>query len=217
MTDEEYEAELQARTPEQWQAMREKALADAQDIQALQHLMWRRDVKDQGHLAELMAKPDATPEDIDYVFRQIGDLADRLRAARDNPAQREQKRWHELMYCAAMIGSNKENMQEWWLKSARDCFPAEQGPRPGDDAPLLAQATYAVECLLDAMLMSPEDRAKCEDKMHSWFRNWCGENGVRMGTFNAYGKFEPLGQVVPFEPRTNNDEPPPDPPPPAAA
>jgi len=30
MTDEEYEAELQARTPEQWTALAEKAKADAE-------------------------------------------------------------------------------------------------------------------------------------------------------------------------------------------
>jgi hypothetical protein len=215
MTDEEYEAELQARTLEQWAAMKEKALADEQDIEALQHLMWRKDVKDWKHIADLLTKPDSTLEDLDYALSQVAELADRLRAARDNPAQREQRRWHDLMFCAAMIGSNKENMQEWWLTSARDCFPAEQGPRPGDDAPLLAQATYAVECLLAAMLMSPEDRAKCEDHMSSWFTRWAGERGVRAGKFNAYGQLEMLGQVIPFSPRSN-DEPPPDPPPAAA-
>jgi hypothetical protein len=62
----------------------------------------------------------------------------------------------------AVIGSCEEGDQELWLEQVRDCFPVGRGPRPGEDAHLSAQATYAVECLLDALLMKPEDRAELE-------------------------------------------------------
>ena len=58
ISDEEYEAELQARTPEQWAELRDKALADGYDIVALSHLMWRRDIKDWEHITKLLSKPD---------------------------------------------------------------------------------------------------------------------------------------------------------------
>jgi hypothetical protein len=199
MTDEEYEAELQARTPEEWAAMAEKAEADEKDVFALRHLWWRKDAKSFTYLAELAAKPDKTIGDRDYVLRQIGEIADRLRDARDNPERRERQRWKDLLFAAAMIGSSNEARGQIWLQQAQDCFPAVRGPEPGKDAPLLAQATYAVESLLDALLMKPEERAELEGKMSSWFLQWAGENGVRAGTFHN-GKFEQYGRIIPFKP-----------------
>jgi len=70
------------------------------------------------------------------------------------------------MFAAAVIGSSEEKYTKAWLESARDYFPPTRGERPGEDAPLLANAIYAVECLLDALLMKPEDRAALEEKMH---------------------------------------------------
>ncbi len=200
MTDEEYEAELQARTPEVWAALVEKAKADEKEVLALQHLWWRRDAKDWEHLAKLATKPNMTLDDRDYLLRQVGEIADRLRDARDNPEQRERKRWQDLMLCATLIGTSDEAKAQRWLEKARDSFPAGRGPDPGDEASLLTQATYAVECLLDALLMKPEDRAELKGKMSSWFLQWAGENGVRAGAYNASGKFEMLGQIIPFEP-----------------
>lgn len=200
MTDEEYEAELQARTPEEWAAMKEKALADERDIHAMKHLVWRRDVRDWEHTAKLAAKPGTTREDLDYFFCQVGEIADTLRAARDNPDERERERWHRLMFCAAVIGSSEENCEKLWLEQARDLFGAMRGPDPGDDAALIAQATYAIECLLDALLMKPANRAELKGKMDSVFMQWAGENGIRGGTYNANGQFEMFGQIIPFNP-----------------
>jgi hypothetical protein len=102
MTDEEYEAELQARTPEEWAAIREKGLADGNDMVTLQHLMWRRDVKDWGHVVKLATNQDSTLADHDYALRQASEIAGRLRNARDNPEQCERERWQNLMLCAAI-------------------------------------------------------------------------------------------------------------------
>lgn len=178
MTDEEYEAELQARTPEQWAAMKEKASADVDDIIALQHLMWRRDVEDFEDLQKLVEEPDKGLEDDDYILRQFGEIADTLRAARDNPEQRERDRWqNKLLFAAACIGSSEEKDIKWWLEYARDCFPPTRGSQPGDDAPPLDHATYAVECLLDALLLTPECRAELKEKMHAKVMEMFG--GVR--------------------------------------
>jgi hypothetical protein len=183
ISDEEYEAELQARTPEQWAELRDKALADGYDIVALSHLMWRRDIKDWEHITKLLSKPDMSLEDKDYALRQVSEIAETLRNARDNPEERERRRWFNVMSCAAMVASNKKEMEVIWLKNARDSFSAHQSPNPGGDAPLLAQATYAVECLLDAMLIKSEDRAELENRMNAWFMGWCDENGIRRVSF----------------------------------
>jgi hypothetical protein len=80
MTDEDYEAELKARTPEQWAAMKENSLVDAGDIEALHHLCWRRDVKDQESLIKQAKKPGGmTLEDLDYFCHRLGEIADTLR------------------------------------------------------------------------------------------------------------------------------------------
>jgi hypothetical protein len=196
--DEEYEAKLQARTPEEWAAMMEKAKTDMEAALSLQSLWWGKDAKDWEYLAKQMGDPDSTLADHDYALRQMGEIADRLRAARDNPEQRERERWRDLTFAAAMIGSSNPSCAYMWLKQAKGSFPAVLGPAPADDAPLLDHATYAVESLLDALLMDPEDRAKLEGKMRSWFRQWAGENGIRMGVHNANGEFELLGEVIPF-------------------
>jgi hypothetical protein len=108
MTDEDYEAELKARTPEQWAAMKENSLVDAGDIEALHHLCWRRDVKDQESLIKQAKKPGGmTLEDLDYFCHRLGEIADTLRAARDNPEERERDCWHRLMFAAAVIGSSE--------------------------------------------------------------------------------------------------------------
>jgi hypothetical protein len=203
--EEEYEAELQARTPEKWASMAEKARADEKDVLALQHLMWRRDVKDWEHLTKLAVKPDIALDDRDYVLRQVGEIADRLRSARDNPKQRERRRWQDLVFCAAMIGASKEALAQMWLQNALDSFSARRMPEPGDDAPLLAHATYAVESLLDALLMDPKTRAELEGKMRSYFLQTMGDAGVRAGSFNAVGQLEMLGEVVRFPEPSSSD------------
>jgi hypothetical protein len=101
MTDEDYEAELQATTIEQWAAMHDKALADGNEMAALQHLMWRGDMDDWMHTVE-MSKPGMSLEDRDYVYRRIGGIADRLREARDNPEKRERRRWFNIESAAAI-------------------------------------------------------------------------------------------------------------------
>jgi hypothetical protein len=201
MDDEEYEAELQARAREMWAALTEKAKADGKDVFALQHLWWRRDAKDWERFVKLVNKPDMTLGDRDYLFSEVGEIADRLRAARDNPEQRERDRWRKLMFCAAVIGSSEH--QEDWLENARDFFAATRGPDPGEDAPPLAQATFAIECLLDALLMKPNDRLALRGKTDAMFREWAGENGIRSGAYNASGKFEMFGQIIPFKAAMN--------------
>jgi hypothetical protein len=207
MTDEEYEAELKARTPEQWAAMKEKSLADARDIEALRHLWWRRDVKDQESLIKWGEKPaDMSLEDLDYFCQRIGEIADRLRAARDNPEERERRRWQDVAFCAAVIGSSEEGFTKLWLEQARDVFPATLGTIPPKDAPAIAHATYAIENLLYALLMHPDDRSELHGKMDTALMRWMGENGVRGGTYNAKGQFEMFGEVIPFKPGGNTPE-----------
>jgi hypothetical protein len=62
-------------------------------------------------------------------------------------------------------------------------FPATRGATPDDDVPPLVQATYAVECLLDALLASPEARAELKEKMDGALARWAGENGIRSVSF----------------------------------
>ena len=64
---------------------------------------------------------------------------------------------------------------------------------------MLALATYAVESLLNALLMPQEERAELEKKRRGAFMRWAGENGIRAGRYNANGKFEMMGEVVPFK------------------
>jgi hypothetical protein len=182
--DEEYGAELRARTPEQWATMAEKALADEKDIIALQHLMWRGDVMNWQGIVDLAKKPDMSLEDRDFALRQVGEIADKLRAARDNPEKRERRRWQNVMFCAAMVAPSEDKLARVWIKETLNSFPAgERGPTPDDDASPLVQATYAVECLLDALLSSPEERAELNKKMNGAFMRWCGENGIRSVSF----------------------------------
>jgi hypothetical protein len=199
--EEEHEAELRARPMAEWDALVDKAVADQDDVVALQHLMERRDAKEWDQVVELLSKrTGGTLGDRDYALRQVSEIADRLRNARDNPEQRERRRWTDLLFAAAMIGSSKEGMTKLWLENARDCLPVTRSPvRPGDDDPLLAHATYFVDSLLDALLMKPDDRAGLEKMVNARFLQWCGENGVRAGRFDASGKFEMLGEVVPFQ------------------
>jgi hypothetical protein len=79
-------------------------------------------------------------EDLDYFCAQLGEIADTLRAARDNPEQRERRRWQDIAFCAAVIASSEERFTKLWLEQARDALPATLGPMPPKDAPAIAQS-----------------------------------------------------------------------------
>ncbi len=204
--DEEYEAELQARTPEQWQAMHEEAVNAVRDIHALQHLWLRRDVKDWNRLGELVSRPDKTLGDIDYEMHFACELADRLREARDKLEVRERQRWHDPMFCAAMIGSSSTKDGKRWLRTAADDFlPATLShATPPEDAPLLELAAHAVETLLHALTMSEEHRAKVERHMDRAFVGMMEDMGVEAlhgSVINGQFVPSPKGEVIPFPPR----------------
>lgn len=224
ITDEEYEAELRARTPEEWSSLQEKALAAGNEMVALQHLMWRRDAKDWEHTVEL-SKPGMSLADRDFVLRHVCEIGERLQEARDNPEERERRRWFNVLSAASMVASNEKGMEDIWLEQARDSFSKDRGPRPDDNAPLIDHAIYAVECLLDALLMKPADRAELQRKMHTALMGWCDENGIRSvtfpgtpydqalqkqkqaspkrhgGRFNAHGQGEMFGaEIIPLKP-----------------
>jgi hypothetical protein len=146
-----------------------------------------------------MDKPDRTPDDVRYAYDLVGEVVDRLREARDFPEKRERKRWLDLGFLAATIGSSPGN-ETVWLKSARDLFADVPIEHPDcENGDLLAIARYAVSSLLCALLMDPDDKRGLERKMHAKFREMFP--GVRRGHIvNGQFVLDPEAQIIPFPP-----------------
>jgi hypothetical protein len=181
-------------------AAHEKLMAAIREYESLQQLAWPCDHKDLQHAIKLAQKPDRSCDDIRYAYELIGEVVDRLRAARDFPEKRERKRWLDLGFIAAMAGSSSD-YQEAWLKSAADLFEDVPHELPDDESgDILAHARYAVASLLGALLMAPDEKGEIKRKMDAKFREMFP--GVRRGQI-INGQFvpDPEPQVIPFPPR----------------
>src|SRR5882762_7059600 len=70
----------------------QKGMVAAEECDALRHLAWPRDLRDMQHAMGLFKKPE-TYDDYRYAFHLLGEVAERLREARDFPEKRILRRW----------------------------------------------------------------------------------------------------------------------------
>jgi hypothetical protein len=174
----------------------EKMLADAKEVDELHHLAWPRDAKDMHQFSELMRKSDPTCDDLRYAYELIGEVAGRLREAKDHPEKRELRRWQNLQFAVAVSAGRDFAYMLPFLKSAATNFAAVQPP-PKDESDLLVVATWTMAILLDVLTSDPAKFDGVQETIKvKLFETFPGVRHGRMINGQLVVDSEP--QVIPF-------------------
>ena len=128
----------------------EKMLAAAMECcDELSHLAWPRDVKDMQHASDVIQNPESNYGSWLYAYELIGEVAERLREARDFPEKHILRRWQDLQFTVAVSAGRDPIKMLPFLKLVASDFSVVQPP--DDESDLLAVATSTVASLLDVL------------------------------------------------------------------
>jgi hypothetical protein len=155
----------------------EKGMAAAKECEALESLMWPRDMRDMEYASKLITKQESN-EDLQYAYALMGEVAERLREAQDFPEKRERRRWQDVQFAVTVSAGRDPAEMLPFLKSAATDFAAVQPPK--DESDLLAVATWTMASLLDVLTSDPEKFAGCGGRLKPSFTRCfpaCGAAG----------------------------------------
>ena len=179
----------------------QKGMVAAEECDALRHLAWPRDLRDMQHAMGLFKKPE-TYDDYRYAFHLLGEVAERLREARDFPEKRILRRWQDVQFAVAVSAGHDRDYILPFLKTAAQDFAVV--PPPEDKSDLLAVATWTMASLLDVLTSDPEKFAGVQKAIKTKFIEMFP--GVRRGRIvNGQLVLDPEPQVIPF-PRASDDD-----------
>jgi hypothetical protein len=146
----------------------EKALAAEEECKALRHLMWASDARDIEYAHKLIEKRESY-SDYSYAYWLIGEVAERLREARDHPEKRELRRWQKVQFAAAVSAGRPPMEMIPFLFTAFREFEFDAAKPPADEKDLYSVAVHTMAMVLDVPTSDPKKFGNMQSRITAAF------------------------------------------------